>query len=458
MKRGILAACVLLVLLAVAYGYVVTEGETRHRELIDRGDAALAIGDLQTAIETFSVAVDLRPESMIGYLKRGDAYRRRGDVEAALRDLRTATELDPSAPMPRELLGDVNYARQRFAPAAQHYQAYVDLDDSQPRLLYKLALAHYRAGQFAPAIEAADRAIALDDTMAAAHYLRGLCERSAGDVDAAIASLRRAIALAPTLLDAREEMADLFAQLGRSQEGLEQLEALRALDPTPARDVTLGLAYAKAGQTDRAVMTLRHAAERHPNYTYTFVALGRVWLDGAQARGDQIELNKALEALQRALADNSSEAYTLYGRALLAASDPERAERILYQATEKLPADPLAFYYLGDAAARLGRADAARQALVDYLVLEGDDLDPRRRAAVCLRIGELSLGMADIAAAVSYLEQASPVLGNNADFVLTYAEARWRAGDVEPARAMLDGLLEKEPSHAAARALRRRMR
>jgi tetratricopeptide (TPR) repeat protein len=395
---------------------------------------------------------------MLGYLKRGDAYRRRGDIEAALRDLRTATELDPSAPMPRELLGDVNYARQRFAPAAQHYQAYVDLDDSQPRLLYKLALAHYRAGQLAPAIQAADRAIALDDTMAAAHYLRGLCERSAGDVDAAIASLRRAITLAPTLLDARQEMADLLSQLGRSQESLEQLEALRALDPTPARDVTLGLAYAKAGQTDRAVMTLRHAAERHPNYTYTFVALGRVWLDGAQARGDQIELNKALEALQRALADNSSEAYTLYGRALLAASDPERAERILYQATEKLPADPLAFYYLGDAAARLGRADAARQALVDYLALEGDDLDPRRRAAVCVRIGELSLQMADIAAAVSYLDQAAPVLGSNSDFVLTYAEARWRAGDVEPARAMLDGLLEKEPSHAGARALRRRMR
>ena len=91
-------------------------------------------------------------------------------------------------------------------------------------------------------------------------------------------------------------------------------------------------------------------------------------------------------------------------------------------------------------------------------MLEGDDLDPRRRAAVCVRIGELSLQMADIAVAVSYLEQAAPVLGSNADFVLTYAEARWRAGDIEPARAMLDGLLEKEPSHAAARALRRRMR
>jgi tetratricopeptide (TPR) repeat protein len=457
-KRGILAAIVLAVIAAAGYGYVVTEREGRHRELIDRGDAALGVGDLSTAIETFSVAVDLRPDSMIGYLKRGDAYRRRGDVDAALRDLRTATELDPSAPMPRELLGDVNYSRERFAPAAQHYQAYVDLDDSQPRILYKLALAQYRAGQPGPGIRSLEKAIALDGNMAAAHFLLALCHRSAGDTEAALAALRRAIAVAPTMLEAREELADLFAHLGRSQEGLEQLEALRALDPAPARDVTLGLALARAGQPERAIMTLRHAAERHPNYTYTFVALGRVWLDGAQARGDQVELNKAMQALERALTDNSSEAYALYGRALLAADDPERAERILLQATDKMPADPLAFYYLGDAAARLGHADAARQAFVDYLALAGDDLDARRHGGVCVRVGELSLQMADIPAAVSYLERAAPVLGATADFTVTYAEARWRAGEIDAAREMLDGLLEKEPSHAAARALRRRMR
>ncbi len=50
----------------------------------------------------------------------------------------------------------------------------------------------------------------------------------------------------------------------------------------------------------------------------------------------------------------------LLGRALLLASAAEPAERMLQRATEKLPADPLAFYYLADAAER--RAHFRRRA------------------------------------------------------------------------------------------------
>ena len=66
----------------------------------------------------------------------------------------------------------------------------------------------------------------------------------------------------------------------------------------------------------------------------------------------------------------------LLGRALLLASEPEPAERMLQQATAKLPADPLAFYYLADAAERRAHFDVARQALVDYIALAGDEPTP----------------------------------------------------------------------------------
>ena len=84
-------------------------------------------------------------------------------------------------------------------------------------------------------------------------------------------------------------------------------------------------------------------------------------------------MNKALEALEKAIAEeDSSEAYMLFGRALLLASASEPAERMLRRATEKLPADPLAFYYLADAAERRAHYPMARQALAQLL-------GPRRR-------------------------------------------------------------------------------
>jgi tetratricopeptide (TPR) repeat protein len=458
-KRAVVALLLLLGSLAVAYGYAVTRRENSHRELIQRGDAALATGDLPTAIEAFSGAITLKNDSMIGYLKRGDAYRRRHELEAALRDLRQAAKIDPGAPRPRELLGDVNYARNRFLPAADHYQAYADLDDRSPRVLYKLGLARYRAGQPALGIAALKKAIAIDDRFPQEHYLLGLCLRDTQKTAAALASLNRAITLAPALLQAREELADMYVQLGRSDDQIAQLEVLRGLDPSAARDVALGVAYSKAGQPDRAVMVLRHAAERHPDHRYTYVALGRVWLETALARADRVELNKALEALGRAASvEDTSEAYTLFGRALLLTSNVELAERMLLRATQKLPADPLAFYYLADAAERRGHFELARQALLDYLSLQGEDPDTRRRAAKALRVADLSMRIQDFPLAVTYYERAAPVQSFDSSFVVKYAEARWRAGQPQAAIAMLDKLLEKDPDNAAARGLRWRVR
>jgi tetratricopeptide (TPR) repeat protein len=459
-KRGIVALLLLLGSLAAVYGYFVTRRESSHRDLILRGDAALASGDPSTAIELFSGAIALRDDAMIGYLKRGEAYRRRDELEAALRDLRRAAEIDPAATRPRELLGDVNYARNRFGPAAEHYEAYVGLDDSSPRVLYKLGLARYRAGQPALAVASLTKAVALDDR-AETHYLMGLCLRDSQRPTQAVASLSKAIGLAPTMLQAREELADLYEKLGRTDESHAQLEALRALNPSAARDVTLGLAYAAAGQSDRAIVTLRHAAQRHPEHRYTYVALGRVWLETAQARADHVDLGKAVEALEKAITaahgQESSEAYALLGRALLLQGDVERAEMALRQATQKLPAEPLAFFYLGDAAERRGHYDVARQALLDYAGLVGEEPDARRRALSDTRIAELSVRLADFPTAATYFER-SAAFSNDPDMLVKLADARWRAGQVDEASVVLARVLEKHPQHTAALTLAKRLK
>ena len=214
-----------------------------------------------------------------------------------------------------------------------------------------------------------------------------------------------------------------------TEEWTNQLEALKALDPGPARDVTLGLAYSKAGQSDRGVITLRHAAERYPKYRHIYVALGRVWLETAQARSDRVDLNKALEALEKAVGEeDTSEAYMLFGRALLLAADADLAERMLQQATERLPADPLAFYYLADAAERRAHFAVARQALLDYVALAGEDPDGRRRTAIAVRIGDLSMRIEDFPLAVTWYERAAPALPGDEGFVIKHSRGPLAGG------------------------------
>jgi tetratricopeptide (TPR) repeat protein len=458
-KRALLVAGLLVIGLAVAYGYGVTRREADYRAFIDQGDAALVAGDTSAAIEAFSGAIAHNDESMVAYLKRGEAKRRRDEFEGALKDLRRASELDPTSTRPRELLGDVNYAMARYTRAAEHYQAYLALDEQSPRLLYKLGLARYQSGDAAAAIDALRNAIKLDDQFAEAHYLIGLCLREAKQRKDAVAALERAVALAPAMIKAREELADLYKTVGRVDDRTSQLEALLAFDPGPAREIALGLAYAAQGDTGSAVQTLSRTARRHPSYRYTYVALGKVWLDLAQARSDEAALGKALEALQSiAGVIDSSEALTLLGRALLMSSQEELAETTLLRATETLPVEVTAFAYLADVAERRGHDDLARQALLDYHALEAQGGDPRRHGRLALRIATLSLRLNDADTAIEWYQRAATAAPLDAAALVGLADAQFRTGTVEDARTTLSKALAMDPTSATALQLKRRFR
>jgi len=466
--KRVLAGFVLLGLSAAGgYGYTLSERERTYRQLITDGDAALARDHTVAAVEAFSGAIALKEDAMLGYLKRGQTYRRRGEFVAAIRDLRRASEIDPTATRALEELGDAYLADtpHRYRSAAERFEEVVRLDNRAPRVLYKLAFARYNERHFNEAIEVLQRAIALDDRIPETYYLLGLCYRDAQQPEPARKALEHAIRLQPALLHAREELADLYGALGRAEDRLTELARLTALDPGPSRDVALGLAYARAGQTERAVTTLGRVAEEHPEHPYAYVALGRVWLEIAQARGDRVALRKALGALEGAVGrDDSSEALTLFGRALLLTSDgtqgtgpssfnAETAERMLLDATGKTPVDPLAFFYLADVAERLEHFSLARQALLDYDILRGDT-DARRRSAHCARLGDLSMKLNEPAAAAAYFVRAAE--NGDPTLLARAADAQLRAGDKQAAIATLARALEKDPQNPLALTVQRR--
>jgi len=372
MKRSVVVAAGVAALIAAAVlVWVDARQEREFRRLIVVGDAALGRGQTFDAIEAFSGALALEPESMLAHLKRGDTYRRRGEFTAALRDLNQAAALDATAPQPIELLGDVHVAMARYETAATDYQRYLALDDRASTVLYKLALAYYRAGLATRAVDPLRKAVALDDRFAEAHYLMGLCLRDR-DLEQALRALTHAVDVNATFAAAREELARVYEEMGRYQDAIDQLQALAALEPTRAeRLVNVGLAYARFGRQDAAVLTLGQAAERYPAASVVYTALGRIWLAAADGQRDPAALRKAIEALQpaAALASAASETLTLYGRALSLSGNTAAAERTLLQAVARLPVDPLAYRYLSDVARRLGHTSIARDAAMKYAAL-----------------------------------------------------------------------------------------
>lgn len=354
----------------VSLGWVDVRQDREFRSLIAEGDRAAAAGQSGEAIEAFSGAIGLRPDSMLAHLKRGDTYRRRGDLAAALRDLTRATALDDTAPQPLERLGDVYVALGRHERAVDTYRRYLALDDRAPAVLYKLGLATYRAGSPGEAEEPVRRALGLDPTLVEAHYALAMIQRAGDRQTEAMASLANALELDATFAPAREELADLLADVGRRRDGIEQLEALAALEPSrPERLVSVGLAYSRLQRHENAILVLNRAAERHPDSTLVHVALGEAWLAMAESGTgiDTVAVERALTALAPAARQPAATGHTLalYGRALLMSGNAAAAEPILQQAVTRLPVTPAAFRYLADAATRLGHAEIAQAAETD---------------------------------------------------------------------------------------------
>lgn len=374
MNRSIVAAVgVTALVTSVPLVWLNARQEGEYRRFIAAGDAAIARDQTFEAIEAFTGALTLKPDSTIARLKRGDTYRRRGEFASAVRDLAEASALDATSPRPLELLGDARAAMGQNEQAARDYERFLELDDRAPRVVYKLGLAYYRAGNLPRAVETLQRAVSLDQRFAEAHYMLGLCLRDTEPAQAERALLR-AVEVDPAFTAAREELVALYTT-SNPLKALEQLEALSTLEPSrPERQVRVGLAQASLGRRDAAVLTLSRAADRHPDAAIVYAALGRVWLEVAESQGDRIALSKAIEALAPAATwpTATSSTLALYGRALYLSGDPAAAERALRRATLQFPVDPSAFAYLADAAERLGHTQAARDASASHAALVAD--------------------------------------------------------------------------------------
>jgi tetratricopeptide (TPR) repeat protein len=459
-KRSIVVTAVLsLAALGAASVYQAATRQRDYAALLMRGDNALRDDQTFGAIEAYSGAIALRRDSMIGYLRRGQTYQRRGDrgdLERAATDFRRAAALDATATQPLEALGNVLYQLRRYDQAADAFERYLRLDDRSARVTYRLALARYRQRDLDGTVAAVREATRLDDNMADAHYLEGLCLRETRRLAEALHAFERAVALEPGMIPAREELADLYGALDRRADQMEQLQLLAGLDrERVARLVAIGMAHARAGHWDLAVLTLGSALDRNPDEPDVYRALGQIWLE--RPRDDRAFLSKAREALERASSNPAatSQALTLYARALLQEGDVDGAEYALQHATRRFPVEPQAFLLYASAAERTNHLDAARQALIQYGALAPPEAD---LTTLATHVGALSVRLGDAPTAVRWFSRASWTAPNDVRLLASLADAQLRSGDREAARATVARALEKDPRNPQLVTLARRAR
>ncbi len=407
-RRFVIAAALVGLTALAVVGWLTLGRERAYRRFLTDGELALAASQPSAAIEAFSGAIAIKPDSMLAWLRRGEVYRQQGDAASALRDLRHAGTLDPASPRVEEQLGDVHASQQRWQRAGERYEAALVIDERAPRIWLKLALALLNTNQLDRAVAACRQALAQDDRLARGHYLLGLILVQQQRPDEAAKAFAQAVVLEPTHADALEALASIHENAQRYADEVRVLRALAALEPaSAARQARLGLALARMGRFEDAVLTLASASERFNDQGSVLIALSRVWLEAGDARSDRIAWMKAVEAARRATErTSSSEAQLMLGRAWYRLGDTRQAVRALQTATQRPPVADGAFAALADAAERAGRLTVARDALLRDIALRGDVGEGAVGAARASRVAGLCLQTGDAAGAVTWYERA----------------------------------------------------
>ena len=143
-----------------------------------------------------------------------------------------------------------------------------------------------------------------------------------------------------------------------------------------------------------------------------------------------------------------------WSRASVLTGDRSGAERALRQAVAKLPVPPEAYLQLAELTGRDGRIQDARDALLKYATLVGDD---KPLAAIATQIGDYSVRLGEPSLAMRWFDRAIDEGGPNGALQVKLADAALRAGDAARAQQVIADGLTSEPGNRTLQQLKQRL-
>jgi tetratricopeptide (TPR) repeat protein len=255
-----LAIALVLSLGLVASGQTTTEA-TKAAEAIT---AALRVNDFATAVERSRLALKQAPKDPQLWTLNGLALARQGKRAEAIQSFQRALTIDPKYLAALEGAGQAYYeaGSRRAVPLLNRI---LRLRPDDPTAHAMLAVLEYRDGNCGAAVTHFEKAGALIDAQLDALHAQATCLVRLQRMDAAIRVLQRTVALEPA--DPRQRKLLAAVQL-MGEKPADSISTLASLIEGGRADAeTLGLAsaaYEKAGDTPRAVSTLRQAILLEP--------------------------------------------------------------------------------------------------------------------------------------------------------------------------------------------------
>ncbi len=339
--------------------------------LFDAGQEAHAAGKLEEAVKLYTQALALDSSIWQAEFQRASAYYslnrfvEAGDainkVLEQLKEFADSPDLKQISAKAQTLRGEIAFARNQSAEAEAAFRRALELDPNHKRAHSGLAQIFIANNKVAEAITTAKAAIAAGDDSALIYALLGHAQSRNKQNEEALANLTEALKREPNNAQALRDRADVFLARNDATRAAADLQALLAIEKSPATMLRLAHIYRAARQYEEALKWYQQVADADLANQEARTALAEVLIESGKSENAVAQLEALIKA-EPNRADLRSQLATL-----LVVNQPEKALE-QYQAAAKLaPTNPNHQIGVGSALVKMKRFDEALTVLKPVL-------------------------------------------------------------------------------------------
>ena len=257
----------------------------------------------QTALDTFSKAIDLKPQSSLAWTGRGDALFALEQYPQALEAYIQATELNPDNAQNWQKRGDLLYRLERFTEAIAAYNRALELDRDNGELYNRKGKALYQLQQYESALAMQQAALELDRFNAQFLSDRAESLLALKQYYNALTTFNRVQAIEPSEIKLWQNKFLVLDGLERPQEARRvsrdiNNSYIKKLQEQPENEaiwLNQGDFFAADRMYQKAVESYDRAIELKPDFYQAWLAKGKALIQLGQNQDALAALDRALQ-------------------------------------------------------------------------------------------------------------------------------------------------------------------
>ena len=290
----------------------------------------------QAALNTFTKAIDLKPQNWLAWFGRGNALARLEYYPQALEAYTEATKLNSDSAKTWQKQADTLYRLEKFTAAIAAYDRALELEQNDGEIFNRKGKALYQLQQYEAALTMHEAALTIDRLNAQFLSDRAQSLLALGQYYDALTTFNRVQAIEPSSLQLWQDKFLVLEALNRPQEADRVRREvnnnyIKQLQEQPQNELlwlAQGNFFLAAQMYQKAIDSYDRAIKLKPNMYEAWLAKGKALTQLAQNQNALSALDKALQLRPQSYLvlqakgsvylnqNNLSEAIAIYNRAL----------------------------------------------------------------------------------------------------------------------------------------------